>query len=65
VEPLRLDIMTSVSGLEFESAWERRLVVDFDGESAAVLSRDDLLLSKKSAGRRRDRKHIKNLRKAK
>jgi len=38
MEPVRIDIMTSVTGLEFESAWERRLIVDFDGESAWVLS---------------------------
>src|ERR1700683_1071298 len=32
MEPVRVDIMTSVSGLDFGSAWERRLIVDFDGE---------------------------------
>jgi len=63
MEPVRIDIMTSVTGLEFVSAWERRLIVDFDGESAGVLSREDLLLSKKAAGRLRDRKHIRSLQK--
>ena len=51
LEPVRLDIMTSVSGLNFEAAWERRIVVDFDGEAAPVLSREDLLASKRAAGR--------------
>ena len=60
MEPVRVDVMTSVSGLEFESAWERRLIVDFDGEPAGVLSREDLL-SKKAAGRLRDRKHVRRL----
>ena len=63
VEPVRVDIMTSLSGLDFTSAWERRLMVDFSGESTPVLSLEDLLLSKKSAGRRRDRKHIRSLQK--
>jgi uncharacterized nucleotidyltransferase DUF6036 len=63
MEPVRIDIMTSVSGLEFGSAWERRLIVDFDGESAGVLSREDLLLSKKTADRLHDRKHIRKLQK--
>ena len=40
IEPVRVDIMTSVSGL---SAWERRLMVDFSGESTPVLSLEDLL----------------------
>jgi hypothetical protein len=53
--------MTSVTGLEFESAWERKVVVDFDGEPAGVLSRDDSLLSKKAAGRPRDLNHIRRL----
>jgi hypothetical protein len=63
MEPVRIDIMTSVSGLEFESAWERKLIVDFDGESAGVLSREDLLSSKNAADRMRDRKHIRRLQK--
>ena len=64
MEPVRIDIMTSVSGLEFASAWEHKLIVDFDGESAGVLSQEDLLLSKKAADRLRDRKHIRSLQKA-
>ena len=48
MEPVHIDIMTSVSGLEFEPAWARRLIVDFDGQFAGVLSREDLLLSKKT-----------------
>jgi hypothetical protein len=63
MEPLRVDVMTSVAGLEFKSAWERRLIVDFDGESAGVPSRADLRLSKKAADRTRDRKHIRSLQK--
>jgi hypothetical protein len=58
MEPVRIDVMTSVSGLDFGTAWERRLIVDFDGEPAGVLSREDLLLSKKAAGRPRNHKHI-------
>ena len=64
IEPVRIDVMTSVSGLEFTRAWERRLVVDFDGVHAAVLSREDSLLSKKAAGRPHDRKHIRTLQKS-
>jgi hypothetical protein len=42
MEPVRVDIMTSVSGLDFVSAWERRVMVDFGGESAPVLCRADV-----------------------
>ena len=54
IEPVRIDIMTSVPGLDFVPAWERK--VDFGGESAPVLSREDVLKSKVTAGRIRDRR---------
>ena len=56
VEPVRIDIMTSVSGLDFVPAWERRMMVDFGGESAPVLCRADVLKPKVAAGRIRDRR---------
>ena len=65
IAPVGVDVMTSVSGLDFAAAWERRKVVDFDSESAPVLSREDLLASKVAAGRGTDRKHIRSLQKRK
>lgn len=59
IDPVRVDILTSLPGLDFASAWERRLAVDFDGEPAPVISREDLIASKKITGRARDRKHAR------
>jgi len=56
IEPVRIDIMTSVSGLEFVPSWDRRVIVDFGGEAAPVLSGADVLKSKIAAGRIRDRR---------
>ena len=61
IEPVRIDIMTSIPGLEFVSAWERKVMVDFGGESAPVLSRKDVLKSKVTAGRLRDLRDVKRL----
>src|SRR5260221_7143867 len=61
VEPVRIDIMTSVPGLAFESAWKNRVIVDFGGESAPVICREDVLKSKIAAGRRRDYQDVKKL----
>jgi hypothetical protein len=61
MDPVRIDIMTSVTGLEFGPAWNRRVTVDFGGESAPVLCRADLLQSKIAAGRIRDRRDAKKL----
>jgi hypothetical protein len=38
--------MTSVTGLDFETAWGRRIVVDFSGVEAPVLCRADILAAK-------------------
>jgi predicted nucleotidyltransferase len=62
VEPVRVDILTSVTGLNFESAWAHRITVDFEGEPACVLSRQDVLAAKIASGRPRDRRDARRLR---
>jgi hypothetical protein len=47
VEPVRVDVLTSLPRLVFGEACDRRQAVDFDGEQAFVVAREDLLLSKK------------------
>ena len=63
IDPVRADILTTLPGLEFSDAWERRLIVDFDGEPAPVISREDLIRSKAITDRPSDRKHARRLRK--
>ena len=62
VDPVRVDILTSVTGLDFPSAWSRRIVVDFGGEPTPVLCRKDILAAKIAAGRIRDQKDVRHLR---
>lgn len=54
VEPLRIDILTAIDGVDFEEAWPDRVPVSFDGQPAAVLSRYHLIQSKRAAGRAQD-----------
>jgi hypothetical protein len=61
VEPVRVDIMTSVPGLDFKTAWARRLMVDFGGEAAPVLCRKGARESKLAAGRARDLRDARKL----
>ena len=53
--PAMVDILSRISGVEFEAAWGRRVtaVVD-DNLSVPVISRDDLLAAKLAAGRAQD-----------
>src|SRR5207244_5479728 len=52
--PCRIDILTSVSGLEFDAAWEGRLGLEVEGLSVACLGRADLVANKRAAGRPKD-----------
>ncbi|MFM8248942.1 MAG: DUF6036 family nucleotidyltransferase [Acidimicrobiaceae bacterium] len=52
--PYRIDIITSISGVEFDSAWANRLVIDVDGLQVPFIGRDDLLTNKRATGRPKD-----------
>ncbi|MDT5123335.1 MAG: hypothetical protein QOC96_2817 [Acidobacteriota bacterium] len=54
VAPVRVDILMSIPGLHFEQAWERRVLVDFDGVMVPFISKQDLITSKIAAGRPQD-----------
>jgi hypothetical protein len=54
VPPLRIDVMTSVSGVLFGDAWSHRFEVVIDGMTLAFISRDDLIKNKAASGRAKD-----------
>jgi hypothetical protein len=54
VAPRRIDVMTTVDGLEFAEAWGRRLETKVEGLTVHVISRDDLIRNKRAAGRPQD-----------
>jgi hypothetical protein len=56
VDPVRVDILTSVLGLEFESAWSRKIAVDFGEVQAPVLCREDILTDRRDARQLRNKK---------
>jgi hypothetical protein len=53
-EPLRVDIMTSISGVDFARAWKGRLRVRYAGRFLGFLGRAELIRNKRSAGRTKD-----------
>jgi hypothetical protein len=59
VAPIRIDIITAIDGVEFESAWQNRFESKFADQSAALLSREDLILNKRAAGRDQDLVDVK------
>jgi len=52
--PLRIDILKGVPGGDFASAYSRRVLVDWDGAPASVISRGDLVVIKQASGRPQD-----------
>lgn len=54
VAPVRIDIVTSISSVDFESAWTRRLCTRFADQPVGVLCKEDLIRNKRAAGRTQD-----------
>jgi predicted nucleotidyltransferase len=66
-EPVAIDILPGIDGVDFDAAWERRVeaVIDIDsGLKAFIISKDDLIASKLAAGRLRDLADVEELREA-
>jgi hypothetical protein len=61
VRPNRIDILTEISGVDFDEAWAHRLPVQLDGLVLPVLGLTDLLASKRASGRRRDLADVRTL----
>lgn len=54
VEPHRMDLMTSISGVAFEEAWNTREYGDLDGLQVPYISRELLKRNKAAVGRKQD-----------
>jgi hypothetical protein len=58
---VRIDVQTSTPGLRFRSAWRNRETMQFQGQPFHVLSRSDLIASKRAAGRPIDLEDVRLL----
>ena len=61
IPPLRIDILTSVSGITFDEAWPERVVGDFGGVRVPFLGRAALIRNKRASGRRKDLGDLESL----
>ncbi len=64
VVPCRIDILTTISGIEFDDAWPGRLPLALEDLSVACIGRDDLLANKRAAGRPQDLADVARLEQA-
>ncbi len=54
VPPIRIEVITSASGVDFAECYSRRLVVEMDGIPVSLIELTDLKRNKKAAGRPKD-----------
>jgi hypothetical protein len=52
--PTRIDLLTRPDGLDWEGAWSRRVETSYGAGAVALLAIEDLIASKRAAGRPRD-----------
>ena len=61
VPPNRIDVMTALSGVNFDEAWASREQGDLDGLSVAFISREMLKRNKTACGRLQDLADLEHL----
>ena len=59
--PFRIDLLTSIDGVDFQQAWARREQLEHDGLPISFIGLDDLKANKRASGRPRDIDDLENL----
>src|SRR6266403_1695598 len=59
IAPVRIDILTEITGVEFPDAWRKRVASTFFGVPVNFISLDDLVANKQALGRSSDLKDLK------
>lgn len=59
--PLRIEILTGVSGVDFRSCYDRRTTAKVDDIEISLIGLDDLRTNKRAAGRHKDHADLDEL----
>ena len=59
--PMRLEIVTAISGVEFAACYARRVSAMIDDVAVSVIGLDDLKINKKASGRYKDLDDLEQL----
>ncbi|MEM6885544.1 MAG: nucleotidyltransferase [Verrucomicrobiota bacterium] len=60
-EPMRIEILNSISGVEFPTAFSQRVVYQIENVEVPVISLKDLRANKNASGRLKDQLDLENL----
>ena len=64
VPPVRIELLTSISGVSFEECYSSRVVAQWDDVTVDVISREMLRLNKRASGRPKDLDDLEHLAKS-
>lgn len=59
--PLRIDLLTSISGVEFKEAWKNRFSGKYGEVDVFFIGKEELRKNKKATGRESDREDLRNM----
>ncbi len=59
--PVRIDLITSLTGITWEEAWKNRAVGNYGNVPVSFLGRDELIANKRALGRKRDLADLETL----
>ena len=59
IAPVRIDILTEITGVKFADAWRRRVASTFFGVPVNFISFDDLVTNKRALGRSSDLRDLR------
>ncbi len=60
-EPTRIDILTSISGVEFDNCYQKAVEANFEGLEIKFIDLKNLRINKASSGRPKDLGDLENL----
>jgi hypothetical protein len=59
--PLRIDILTSISGVSFQEAWKNKITGKYGEQAVNFIGKADLIRNKKASGRKKDMLDLEDL----
>jgi hypothetical protein len=61
IAPMRIEILTTISGVNFEECFQQKVVDEIDGIEVNIISLNQLKINKKASGRHKDLDDFENL----
>ena len=61
VPPVRIEVITTASGVDFDDCYSRREIIEIDGIPVTFIALDDLRVNKRACGRHRDMEDLEHL----